>query len=118
MSRVAASFFPILARMKIALDAMGGDNAPRDRLTASQLSEPRRGLDDYAEPATADIPAVDADVDAGELTAAQLPQIFMTHDPGDGSQVRSCSREPPDGDQYVGRGQDVHHHSMSTCGAR
>jgi hypothetical protein len=54
----------------------------------------------------------------GELIAAQLPQIFMMHDPGNGSQVRACSREPPCGDQYLGPGQDVHHHSMSTCGAR
>jgi hypothetical protein len=37
---------------------------------------------------------------------------------GDGSQVGARSREPPRGDQYLGRSQDVHHHSMSTCGAR
>ena len=45
----------------------------RDRRAAWQLPEPRRGPDDDAEPAAADIPAVDADVDAGELLAAQLP---------------------------------------------
>jgi len=44
---------------------LGGDHAPRNRLAASQLPEPRRGPDDYAEPATADIPAIDADVDSG-----------------------------------------------------
>ena len=42
----------------------GGDNTPRDRLTASQLPEPRRGPDDHAEPAAADIPAADADIDS------------------------------------------------------
>jgi hypothetical protein len=31
--------------------------------------------------------------------------------------VRSCSREPPRGDQYLVRGQDAHHDSMGTCGA-
>jgi hypothetical protein len=32
--------------------------------------------------------------------------------------VRSYSGEPPRGNQYVRRGQDVHHDSMGTCGAR
>jgi hypothetical protein len=77
---------------------LGGDHAPGDRLAASQLSGPRRGPDDHAEPAAADIPAADADVDAGELLAAQLPQVLGVHDPSHGSQVRSCSREPPRGD--------------------
>ena len=49
---------------------LGGDHAPRDRLTTSQLPEPRRGPDDHAEPAAADIPAGDADVDSGELITA------------------------------------------------
>jgi len=98
---------------------LGGDNAPRDRLAALQLPEPRRGPDDYAEPAAADIPAVDADVDStGELIAAQLPQILLMHDASNGSQVRSCSREPPRRDQYLGRGEDAHHDSMGTCGVR
>ena len=56
---------------------LGGDNVPRDCLTALQLPEPRRGPDDHAEPAAADIPAVDADVDSGELIAAQLPQVLV-----------------------------------------
>lgn len=51
----------------------GGDDAPWNRLAAWQRPEPRRGLDDYAEPAAADIPAVGAYVDTGELIAAQLP---------------------------------------------
>jgi hypothetical protein len=87
-------------------------------MAAWQLPGPRRGPDDYAEPAAADIPAVDADVDSGELIAAQLPQILVVHDSSHGSQVWSCSREPPRGNQYLGRGEDAHHDSMGTCGAR
>jgi len=45
----------------------------RDRLAAWQTTEPRRGHHDHAEPAAANIPAIDADVNAGELIAAQLP---------------------------------------------
>ena len=71
-----------------------------------------------AEPAAADVPAIDADVDAGQLIAAQLPQVLVMHDPGHGSQVRSYSREPPRRDQDLGRGQDAHHDSMGTCGAQ
>ena len=37
------------------------------------------------------------------------------HDASDGSQVGSCSREPPRGNQYLGRGQDAHHDSMGTA---
>jgi hypothetical protein len=74
--------------------------------------------DDHAEPSAADIPAIDADVDAGELIAAQLRQVLAMHDPSNGSQVRSCSRQPPRGNQYLGRGQDAHHDNMGTCGAR
>ena len=44
-----------------------GDHAPGDRLAAWQLPGPWRGRDDDAEPAAADIPAVDAYVDTGEL---------------------------------------------------
>ena len=66
---------------------LGGDHAPGNRLAASQLPEPRRGPDDDAEPAAADIPAADADVDACELIAAQLPQVLVMHDAGDGSQA-------------------------------
>jgi hypothetical protein len=40
------------------------------------------------------------------------------HDPGDGSQVRACFRQPPRSNQDLGRGQDAHHDSMSTRGAR
>jgi hypothetical protein len=97
---------------------LGGDHAPGDRLAAAQLPEPRRGPDDHAEPATADIPAAGAAVDTGELTAAQLPQVLGVHDARDGSQMRSSFGEPPRGNQDLGRGQDAHHNSMGTCGAR
>ena len=83
-----------------------------------QLPGLRRGPDDDTEPAAADIPAINAGVDSGELIAAQLPQVLVMHDPSNGSQVWSCSREPPRGNQDLGRGQDAHHDSMGTCGAR
>jgi hypothetical protein len=40
------------------------------------------------------------------------------HDAGNGGQVGSWSREPLRGNQDLGRGQDAHHDSMGTCGAR
>ena len=97
---------------------LGGDHAPGDRLTALQLPEPRCGPDDGAEPAAADIPAVDADVDSGELTATYLPQVLRVHDASESSQMRPCSGQPPRGNQDLSRGQDAHHNSMGTCGAR
>jgi hypothetical protein len=39
------------------------------------------------------------------------------HDANDGSQVRPCSREPPRGNQRLGRDQGAHHDNMSTRGA-
>jgi hypothetical protein len=48
---------------------LGGDHAPGDRLAAWQLPGPRRGPDDYAEPAAADTPAIDADVDSGVISS-------------------------------------------------
>ena len=97
---------------------LGGDHAPWDRLAAWQLPGPQRDPDDHAEPAAADIPAVDTDVDSGELIAAQLPQVLLSYDVSHGSQVLSCSGEPPCGDQYLSRGEDAHHHSRATRGAR
>jgi hypothetical protein len=97
---------------------LSGDHAPWDSLAASQLPGPRRGPDDDAEPAAAEVPAVDADVDSGELIAAQLPQVLLMHDASNGSQVGSCSREPPRGNQDLGRGKDAHHDSTGTCGTR
>jgi hypothetical protein len=38
-------------------------------------------------------------------------------DADDGGQVGSRSREPPRGNQDLGRGQDAHHHSMGMRGA-
>ena len=64
------------------------------------------------------IPAVGADVGSGELIAAQLPQVLVRHDASKSSQVRPCSRQPPRGNQDLGRGQDAHQDSMGTCGAR
>jgi hypothetical protein len=74
------------------------------RLAASQLPEPQRGADDHAEPAAADIPAAGADVESGELIAAQLAEIVVMHDASHDSQVRSCSGQLPGGDQDLGRG--------------
>ena len=88
---------------------LGGDHPPGDRLAAAQLPGPRRGPDDHAEPAAADIPAAGADVDAGEPIAAQLPQILAMHDARDSRQMGSCSRGPPRGNQDLSRGQDDHH---------
>ena len=103
----------VLARCEL-----GGDHAPWDRLAAPQFPGPRRSPDDHAEPAAADIPAVDTDIDPGELIAAQLPQILVMHDASHSSQVGARSGEPPRGNQDLGRGQDAHHHSMGTCRAR
>ena len=104
--------------MAFARCDLGGDDAPWDRLAAWQLPGLRRGPDDHAEPAAADVSAVDADVDSGELIAAQLLQVLVMHDAGDGSQVGSCSGEPSRGNQDLSRGEDAHHDSMGTCGAR
>ena len=115
---VKAGFIGSARAAAFARCDLDGDHAPWDRLAAWQLPGPRRGPDDHAEPAAADIPAAGADVDAGELTAAQLPQVLVMHDGSGGRQVGSCSREPPRGDQYLRRGKDAHHNSMGTCGAR
>jgi hypothetical protein len=97
---------------------LGGNHTPRDRLARPQFPRPRRGPDDHAEPAAADVPAVDIDVDPGELIAAELPYVLVMHDAGHGRQVGSCPGEPPRGNHYLGGGQRTHHHSMSTCRAR
>jgi hypothetical protein len=102
----------------IARRDLGGDHAPGDRLAACQLPGPRRGPDDDAEPAAADVPAVGTDVDSSELIATQLPQVLVMHDASDGRQMGSCSGEPPRGDQDLGRSKGAHNDSMGTCGAR
>jgi len=86
----------------------------------SPVAVPRAAAwpDDHTEPAAPDIPAVDVDVGSGELITAQLPQLLVMHDASNGSQVGTCSREPPRRDQYLGRGQDAHHDSMATYDAR
>ena len=53
--------------------------------------------------------ALDTDLGSGELLAAQLLQVLGLHEASHGRQVRSYSREPPHGDQDLGRGQDAHH---------
>jgi hypothetical protein len=91
-----------------------GDPAPWDRLAALQLPGPGRGPDDDSEPAATDVPAVDADVESGELIAAQLPQVLVMHDGGEDSQMGLWSGEPSRGNQDLGPGEDAHHDSMGT----
>ena len=97
---------------------MGGDHPPWDRLATLQRSEPWRGHDDDAKPSAADIPAVAAGVDSGELIAAQLPQVFVMHDASGGNEVWSCARESSRGNQRLGRVEDGHNYRMGTCGTR
>jgi hypothetical protein len=65
-----------------------------------------------------DVAPTTADVDSGELTPAQPPQLVRMHNASDSHEVRSCSRDPPRGDQYLGRSEDAHHDSMGTYAAR
>ena len=74
--------------------------------------------EDDPEPAAADIPAVDTDIDPGELIAAQLPQILQGHDASHRSQMRSRSHQPPRSNQDLVPGQHAHHNSMGAHGAR
>jgi hypothetical protein len=54
-------------------------------------SSPVRGVArDDANQQSRDIRAADADVDAGQPIAAQLPQVLLSCDASHGSQVRSC----------------------------
>jgi hypothetical protein len=94
---------PVSASRGVRPVRSGRRSPARDRLAAPQLPGPRRAPDDHAEPAAADIPAAGADVDSGQLTAAQLPQVLVMHDAGDGRQMGPCSREPPRGNQDPGR---------------
>jgi hypothetical protein len=83
-----------------------------------QLPEPRRGHDDDAKPAPADISAVATDVDPSERIAAQLPQILVMNDASDGSEMRSRIRELSRRNQHLRRVEDGHYDSMGTCSAR
>ena len=82
---------PVLSRaVASARSDLDGDRAPRGRLARRRsraAAWPRRGR----RASGRGCPAIDADVDAGQLIAAQLPQVLVMHDPGHGSQVRSCS---------------------------
>ena len=97
---------------------LGGDYPPRDGLAAPQLAEPRRGPHDHAEPAAADIPAVDTDIESGEFIAAQLPEVLVMHDDSESGEVGSCSGEPLRGNQDLSWSQDAHPDSMGMCSAR
>jgi len=111
------SIWPVRAAAFARCD-LGGDYPPRDGLAAPQLPQPRRGPDDHAEPAAADIPAAGTDVEPGELTAAQPPLILGMHDARQSSQVGSCSSEPPRGNQDLRWSQDAHPDSMGMGSAR
>ena len=102
----------------VARCELGSDHLPGDHLAAGQLPGPRRSPDNHAEPAAADIPAISADVDSGELSAAQAPQVLGMHDASNRGQVGPSSRKPPRHNQDLGADQDAHHNSMGTCGAR
>ena len=97
---------------------LGGDHPPGDHLAAGQFPSPRSGPDYHAEPAAPDVPAISADVDSSQLSATQLPQVLGMHDASDRNHVGPCSRKPARGNQDLGRGQDAHHISMDTPGAR
>ena len=92
---------------------LGSDNPPGDRLAAPQL--PSRGavLTTTPNQRPRISPAVGTDIESGELIAAQLPQVLVMHDARDGSQMG-----PSRGNQNLHRGQDAHHNSMGTYGAR
>jgi hypothetical protein len=76
---------------------LGGDHSPGDRLAAPQLPEPWRGPDDHAEPAAADIPAVDADVDSGAHRGTTAPDPRdarrQPQQPGGGALRRAGARQ-------------------------
>jgi hypothetical protein len=46
------------------------------------------------------------------------PLVLVMDYADDGSQVGSCSGEPPRGDQYLGRCEDAYHDSVDMHGAR
>jgi len=92
----------------------------RHGIVSPRRSSPSRGVAPTATPNQRPriSPAVDTDVESGELIAAQLPLVLLMHDASQSSQAGSCSGEPPRGNQGLSWGQDAHHNSMGTCGAR
>jgi hypothetical protein len=92
----------------------------RHGIVSPRRSSPSRGVAPTATPNQRPriSPAVDTDVESGELIAAQLPLVLLMHDASQSSQAGSCSGEPPRGNQDLSWGQDAHHNSMGTCGAR
>jgi hypothetical protein len=97
---------------------LGGDHPPRSPNPQRQFPGPPRGPDHNAEPAAADIPAISADVDSGELSAAQLPQILEMHDASNRNHVGPRSRKQPRGNHDPGPGRYAHHNSMDPPDAR
>ena len=92
----------------------------RHGIVSPRRSSPSRGVAPTATPNQRPriSPAVDTDVESGELIEAQLPLVLLMHDASQSSQAGSCSGEPPRGNQGLSWGQDAHHNSMGTCGAR
>ena len=92
----------------------------RHGIVSPRRSSPSRGVAPTATPNQRPriSPAVDTDVESGELIEAQLPLVLLMHDASQSSQAGSCSGEPPRGNQGLSWGQNVHHNSMGTCGAR
>jgi hypothetical protein len=95
-----------------------GAAIPRHGIVSPRYSSPVRGVapTNDSEPAATDVPAVDTDVESGELIAAQLPQVLVMHDGSEGSQMGLCSGEPSRGNQDLGPGEDAHHDSMGHVG--
>jgi len=77
----------------------------RHGIVSPRRSSPSRGVAPTATPnqRTRISPAVDTDVESGELIAAQLPLVLLMHDASQSSQAGSCSGEPPRGNQDLGR---------------
>ena len=99
-------------------DDWPGDWPPRGDAFKAAQHVITVALDGDAEPAAVDVPAVDADIDSGELIAAQLPQVLVMHDASGRSKCGRASRGPPSANRDLGRGEDARHDSMGTSGAR
>ena len=69
-----------------------GDHPAKGSSGRGQLPGPRRGPDDDAEPAAADIPAIDTDIDSGELDGSLAGTATKADSGGDRSVSVSCER--------------------------
>ena len=72
---------------------MRRDDAPWDGLSAGQYSRPWCRHDNHPEPPAADVPAIYAHVDPGELIAAQAPEVVGMHDSSNRADLRLQPRE-------------------------